>query len=87
MAVTLIVSTSGSAPQSITLDQPRVVVGRGAHVDVRLPSREVSARYPTPAQQFTIRDLGGWPEVQRTLFAPGAAYDRAVAAAGNHDPQ
>lgn len=50
-------------------------------------AREVSARYPTPAQQFTIRDLGGWPEVQRTLFAPGAAYDRAVAAAGNHDPQ
>lgn len=46
-------------------------------------AREVAARYPAPAEQFTVRDLGGWPAVQRTLFAPGAAYDRAVGPAGS----
>ncbi len=42
VAVTLIVSTAGREPQSITLDLPRIVLGRGAHADVRLPSRAVS---------------------------------------------
>ncbi len=42
VAVTLIVSTTGREPQSITLDLPRIVVGRGASADVRLPSRAVS---------------------------------------------
>ncbi len=42
VAVTLIVSTAGREPQSITLDLPRIVIGRGAHADVRLPSRAVS---------------------------------------------
>jgi pSer/pThr/pTyr-binding forkhead associated (FHA) protein len=32
----------GREPQTITLDLPRIVVGRGAHADVRLPSRSVS---------------------------------------------
>jgi sulfate/thiosulfate transport system substrate-binding protein len=27
-----------------------------------------SQRYPTPQTLFTIRDLGGWPEVQKTFF-------------------
>jgi pSer/pThr/pTyr-binding forkhead associated (FHA) protein len=61
VAVTLIVSTSGSAPQSITLDQPRVVIGRGAHVDVRLPSREVSAQHATiraEGSDFVLLDEG-----------------------------
>jgi ABC-type sulfate transport system substrate-binding protein len=35
---------------------------------------------------FTIRDLGGWPEVQRALFDPGAAYDRALALARKDGP-
>lgn len=42
MAVTLTISTAGREPQSITLDLPRIVLGRGAHADVRLPSRAVS---------------------------------------------
>ncbi|MBL8601724.1 MAG: FHA domain-containing protein [Myxococcales bacterium] len=32
-------------PGAITLDQPRIVIGRGAHVDVRLPSRAVSDKH------------------------------------------
>lgn len=42
MAITLVVSSQGTAPETITLDQPRVVLGRGPSADVRLPSRAVS---------------------------------------------
>jgi pSer/pThr/pTyr-binding forkhead associated (FHA) protein len=42
VAVTLVVSMVGREPQTITLDLPRVVIGRGAHADVRLPARSVS---------------------------------------------
>ena len=45
MALALHVSAEGREPQSITLDQPRVVLGRGAHADVRLPSRLVSDQH------------------------------------------
>jgi pSer/pThr/pTyr-binding forkhead associated (FHA) protein len=48
VAVTLVVTHLGTPPgsaaasQSLTFDQPRVVIGRGAHADVRLPARAVS---------------------------------------------
>lgn len=42
MAITLVISSQGNPSETITLDQPRVVIGRGAHADVRLPSRAVS---------------------------------------------
>jgi len=45
VALTFLVTVPGSDPQTITLDQPRVVIGRGAHVDVRLPSRAVSEQH------------------------------------------
>jgi len=43
---------------------------------------EVSRRFPAVQDLFTVRDLGGWPEVQMTLFAPGALYDRVSASLG-----
>ena len=45
MALTFLVTVPGSDPQTITLDQPRVVIGRGAQADVRLPSRAVSEQH------------------------------------------
>lgn len=49
MSVTLVVAAAASsgardadAAQTLTFDQPRIVIGRGAHADVRLPSRAVS---------------------------------------------
>jgi pSer/pThr/pTyr-binding forkhead associated (FHA) protein len=49
VAVTLTIrSTEGGAvgaAQTLTFDQPRVVIGRGAHADVRLPSRAVSSAH------------------------------------------
>jgi sulfate transport system substrate-binding protein len=43
---------------------------------------EVAGRFPAVKDLFSIRDLGGWPEVQKTLFAPDALYDRVTAALG-----
>jgi pSer/pThr/pTyr-binding forkhead associated (FHA) protein len=45
VAVTLIVTSPGAAPQTITLDQPRIAVGRAVSADVRLPARAVSAQH------------------------------------------
>jgi sulfate/thiosulfate transport system substrate-binding protein len=45
-------------------------------------AKEVEGRFPRVQDLFTVRDLGGWPEVQKTLFAPGAAYDRVTNALG-----
>ena len=49
MSVTLVVTAASSlrerdagAAQTLVFDQPRIVIGRGAHADVRLPSRAVS---------------------------------------------
>ena len=45
-------------------------------------AKEVEGRFPKVQDLFTVRDLGGWPEVQKTLFAPGAVYDRVSASLG-----
>ena len=44
---------------------------------------EVTTRFPAVKDLFTVRDLGGWAGVLKTLFAPGAAYDRAAALGGS----
>jgi pSer/pThr/pTyr-binding forkhead associated (FHA) protein len=48
VAVTLSIRSTedgAGAAQTLTFDQPRVVVGRGAHADVRLPARAVSSSH------------------------------------------
>jgi len=45
VALSLLVAAPDTESQTIVLDQPRVVIGRGAHVDVRLPSRAVSDKH------------------------------------------
>ena len=42
-------------------------------------AQATAARFPAVKDLFTVRDLGGWAGVAKTLFAPGAAYDRAAA--------
>jgi sulfate/thiosulfate-binding protein len=42
---------------------------------------ETAAQYPRVTDLFTIRDLGGWPQLTATLFGPGASFDRASALA------
>ena len=45
MALALHVSAEGRDSETLTLDQPRIVIGRGGHADVRLPSRRVSEQH------------------------------------------
>ena len=44
-------------------------------------AKEVAATFPAVTDLFTIRDLGDWAGVQKSLFEKGAAYDVALAAA------
>lgn len=76
MALNLSISAPGTAPQEITLDQPRVKVGRGATVDVRLPSRavsEVHAVFHVEVNEVAITDEGSTngTRVNGQLLPPG----------------
>ena len=44
-------------------------------------AEEVAAAFPAVSDLFTIRDLGDWAGIQKSLFDKGAAYDAALAAA------
>lgn len=44
-------------------------------------AREVGNRFPAVRDLFTIRDLGGWEQVDKTLFGRAGAYERAMAGA------
>ena len=64
MAVTIVVlsgSRDGFAELSLTLDSPRVVIGRGDGCEVRLPDASVSARHASLRQRgagYVILDAG-----------------------------
>ena len=45
-------------------------------VDARVAA---TTKYAKPADLFTIRDLGDWPVVKKTLFGPTGAFERASA--------
>ena len=40
--------------------------------------RETADKFPTPADVFTIRDIGDWSGTQTSVFDSGSAYDRAL---------
>jgi len=44
-------------------------------------AKEVAARFPAVRDLFTIRDLGGWGQVDKTLFGRAGVYERAMAGA------
>lgn len=44
-------------------------------------ARETARRFPAVGDLFGIRDLGGWSQVEKTLFAADGVYERAMAAA------
>ncbi len=47
---------------------------------------ETAASFPTPKDLFTVRDLGDWTGIQKTLFDTGAGYDLALGQAGGSTP-
>jgi sulfate/thiosulfate-binding protein len=44
-------------------------------------AKEVGKQFPAVRDLFTIGDLGGWSQVDKTLFGPSGAYERAMAGA------
>jgi sulfate transport system substrate-binding protein len=44
-------------------------------------AKEVARQFPAVRDLFTIRDLGGWMQVDKSLFGPAGVYERAMAAA------
>jgi len=46
-------------------------------VDAQI-AKEYADKFPAVKTPFTIRDLGGWPNVVQQLFAPGGAFERAT---------
>ena len=45
--------------------------------------KAMAGQFPTVADLFTIADVGGWDNVEKTVFGPDGAYNKATAAAGN----
>ncbi|NUO47877.1 MAG: FHA domain-containing protein, partial [Polyangiaceae bacterium] len=81
MAITVIVHGDRPSPdpagRSITFDTPRVVIGRGANCDVRLPDPSVSLRHLTIRQKgrsFVVVDESSTNGtlLGRTRLSPGA---------------
>ncbi len=44
-------------------------------------AEEVASRFPDVPDLFSIRDLGGWQQMEKTLFSPSGVYERAMAGA------
>jgi sulfate/thiosulfate transport system substrate-binding protein len=44
--------------------------------------KAIAGQFPTVADLFTIADVGGWSSVDKVVFGPDGAYDKATAAAG-----
>jgi sulfate/thiosulfate transport system substrate-binding protein len=42
-------------------------------------AEETKARFAEVPDLFTVKDLGGWAELQKSVFATGGVYDRALA--------
>jgi ABC-type sulfate transport system substrate-binding protein len=43
------------------------------------PTAEPDAKFPIPADLFTIRDFGGWPEVVPTIFGEEGVFTQIIA--------
>jgi sulfate/thiosulfate-binding protein len=62
-----------------TPEAQRVFAQHGLRPVLASVATETQARFATVDDLFTIRDLGGWAEAQRLLFAENGIYDQALA--------
>lgn len=60
----------------------RIYASHGLRPVDETVARETASRFPPITDLFTVSDVGGWSGLETALFADGAAYDRAVSAAG-----
>jgi sulfate transport system substrate-binding protein len=62
-----------------TPEAQRFYAEQGLRPVIDSVASEVEGRFASVDDLFTIRDLGGWPEAQRLVFAEGGVYERALA--------
>lgn len=62
-----------------TPESQRLLAEYGLRAVDRDVAQEVAAAYPEVKGLFTIRDLGGWPLVTKTVFASGGVFERSMA--------
>lgn len=66
----------------LTTDVAQRIFARNGYRPVNQAVRTATAaQFPAGQDTFTVRDIGNWSGLDTALFAEGAAYDRAVAAA------
>src|SRR6478735_1811625 len=57
----------------------RAFADHGLRPVVASVAEETKAKFAPVADLFTVKDLGGWPELQKTVFAADGIYDKALA--------
>jgi sulfate transport system substrate-binding protein len=62
-----------------TPEAQRFYAQHGLRPVVESVASEVQGKFASVDDLFTIRDLGGWAEVERLVFAEGGIYDQALA--------
>jgi sulfate/thiosulfate-binding protein len=65
-----------------TAPAQRIYVKHGLRPVLEEVAKENAGTFRTPADLFTIRDLGDWAGTQKAVFDPDSAYDRALGLAG-----
>lgn len=61
-----------------TAEAQRIFAAHGYRPVNGQVAAEVSGRFATPADLFSIGDLGGWQSAVKEVFAPGGVFDRAL---------
>jgi len=65
-----------------TPEAQRIYARHGLRPVEETVARETASQFPVVQDLFTVSDVGGWSGLNTALLADGAAYDRAVDAAG-----
>jgi len=66
-----------------TPDAQRAFAQHGLRPVLASVAEETRADFRPVTDLFTVKDLGGWPELQKTVFAADGIYDRALAISRN----
>jgi sulfate/thiosulfate transport system substrate-binding protein len=70
----------------VTPESQRLYAQNGLRPVVDDVAAQFNEKFPRVNDLFTVRDLGGWDEVQETVFGPGGVYDKALEAASQGQP-
>lgn len=69
-----------------TPEAQRIYAKNGLRPVLPQVASEVAATFPAPSDLFTVRDLGDWAGIQKSVFDTGTAYDLALGQAGGATP-